>query len=264
MNRIFTFSGTGNALVIARQLAERLGDTDVVRITSSPDFPATDDVERFGLVFPVFGWGMPRIVRQFVQSMPTHAGQYLFAVATSAGSPATTLRQLRGLLRARGADLHAGFAVRGEFQISSQEEKPMAIIRLMTWLVRHSQPETLHERIDEIVETIRDKGRHTPETSTLPANALGVMMHGMARKFFRTADRSFGVSDACVSCGVCTRVCPRENVLLENGKPCWHGNCEFCYACMAWCPKGAITLNESPPIQPAHHPGVVLDDVLLR
>lgn len=264
MNRIYYFSGTGNALAIARELGEKLGDTEIVNLASSPDPNALDSVDRIGFVFPVFGWGLPRIVRQFAQAIRPRTGQYTFAVATSAGSPATTLRQLRRLLRAREADLHAGFTVHGDFQISSQDEKPMAIIRLMIWLVRNHQPDRFSQRIEEIASTIQNKERHVPETSNVPANALGSLINGFASRSFQTADRSFGVRDACVSCGICARVCPRENVRLEAGTPSWHGNCEFCYACMAWCPEGAITLNGNPPIQPAHHPDVALEDVLLR
>jgi len=261
-NRIFTFTGTGNAFAIARRLADGLGDTEVLRM--SPRAPDVTGVERIGLVFPVFGWGMPRMAMEFVRSLRVGPGQYVFAVATCAGSHAKTLVQTRKSLRAGGSDLHAGFAVLGEFHISFPGSKPLAIIRLMSWLSRNDRPALFAERADEIIEAVVEKRSHAVETTGPLANMLGALVNGAARESFRKADRAFASTDACVSCGICERVCPRENVTLEGGRPAWHHDCEFCYACVAWCPRNAITLGGCAPEAPAHHPDVTVDDVVWR
>lgn len=96
------------------------------------------------------------------------------------------------------------------------------------------------ERLGEIVETVAALKVHAPETSALLANAFGSMLHGPAMKSFKGMDARFVVRDACKGCGTCVKVCPRDNVRLENGRPAFTHNCELCHACIQWCPQFAI------------------------
>lgn len=36
------------------------------------------------------------------------------------------------------------------------------------------------------------------------------------------------------------RLCPLNNITLEDGKPLWGGNCTHCMACISYCPTEAI------------------------
>ena len=67
---IFYFSGTGNSLAVARELAKRLNEPLVEMASShtappyvSPDAPAGV----VGFVFPVYAWGMPHVVEDFLK-----------------------------------------------------------------------------------------------------------------------------------------------------------------------------------------------------
>ena len=52
--------------------------------------------------------------------------------------------------------------------------------------------------------------------------------------------KKFYVTDACISCGKCERVCPTQNVHLESGRPVWGKKCTHCMACICRCPAEAI------------------------
>ena len=52
--------------------------------------------------------------------------------------------------------------------------------------------------------------------------------------------KKFYATDACISCGKCERVCPTQNVRLENGRPVWGKKCTHCMACICRCPEEAI------------------------
>ena len=54
------------------------------------------------------------------------------------------------------------------------------------------------------------------------------------------ADNPFTVSDQCISCGLCSRVCPCHNIVLENGRPTFQHHRANCMACVVSCPKRAI------------------------
>ena len=49
-------------------------------------------------------------------------------------------------------------------------------------------------------------------------------------------------SERCISCGLCTRVCPSAVITLEDGTPTVHTNraCMECWHCAAVCPGQAI------------------------
>jgi hypothetical protein len=110
--RLYYFSGTGNSLRVARDLAEALGDTDVVAIPQAIHHPALPPVDRVGFVFPVYAWGLPLIVARFCQQFQAPASTYCFGVATCGGSAGGTLAQLERLLAAQGLTLALGAVLR--------------------------------------------------------------------------------------------------------------------------------------------------------
>jgi len=262
--KIFYFSGSGNALAIARAIASRLGDADVLPMANHSEGYDGGDEERIGLVTPVYAWGPPRMVGEFAGRLRPRAEQYVFAVATCGGSVGRTLAMLRKALRGNGSDLHAGFAVRGGFMPRLPGMEEMAIIRLMRWLGRNQVPPRAADRIEGIVEAVDGKRQHRSETTNFVVDRLGSLIYAGAIRAFKNQDKGFAATDACTSCGVCVRVCPRQNVSLSNGRPTWHHNCEMCYACVLWCPEKAIAANGARPTGETHHPEITLDEMLLR
>ena len=61
---ILYFSGTGNSKYVAEKLAELLGE-ELFNIEGSHRLPMMVDDEPLGIVFPVYAWGLPRIVADY-------------------------------------------------------------------------------------------------------------------------------------------------------------------------------------------------------
>lgn len=57
---------------------------------------------------------------------------------------------------------------------------------------------------------------------------------------YKEIGRQFEVSNDCLGCGSCVKVCPVGNIQMANGKPAFGGNCQQCMGCIQWCPKRAI------------------------
>ena len=55
--------------------------------------------------------------------------------------------------------------------------------------------------------------------------------------------QKFAVSDACVACGQCIRLCPRGNIRIEGGRAVIGGDCIQCLSCLQYCPQQAISLG---------------------
>ena len=261
--KILYFSGSGNALAIARTIADGLGGAEVMPIAKSMSGFSGTDEERLGIITPVSSWGLPRMVIDFVGKSRPCKDQYVFGIATCGGTKGTTLVELGRRLRRNGSHLDAGFAVRGDFQASLPGMDDMAIINFIQRIAKNV-PAHFAKREDEITRAVADSAKHGPEKNNGSVNLIGSIMHGGAMNLFKKGDRDFSVSDACASCGTCARICPRENVTLANDRSIWHQNCEMCYACMLWCPQKAIALKGHTPANPTHHPDVKLADMLLR
>ncbi len=81
--RIFYFTGSGNSLAIARTIANGLGDAEIESIAKHTDgFTGTDE-GRIGIITPVYAWGPPRIVADFIQRLKVRQGQHVVDAADS-------------------------------------------------------------------------------------------------------------------------------------------------------------------------------------
>lgn len=259
---IFYFSATGSSLNVARKIAAGLGDTELISIPDAIGKQIDATALRIGLIFPVYAWGMPRIVTDFLKRLVLHKGQYIFAVAVNAGNPGGTLKQLRKTLRRKSIQLNAGFAVReANYTLLSEKNGLINFVRIISG----AMPKLTEERLPEILATIKNDQNHPPETSAWAGNLFGGMFHGLAIQAFKFADKDYWVDDKCDNCGTCKKICPRDNISLNEGKPVWNHNCEFCFACLQWCPREAIQYQkESQSIKRTHHPEVFLKDMFLR
>ena len=68
-NVIFCFSGSGNCLDIAKNIARGLGDTDIVMMRRAPAVRDVHEAERVGFVFPCYAGGLPGDVEKYVRSL---------------------------------------------------------------------------------------------------------------------------------------------------------------------------------------------------
>ena len=99
--------------------------------------------------------------------------------------------------------------------------------------------EKAEKRITQAVAVIRSGKEFAEPDITITDRLISGIVNDLfypvcvhAKKFYAT--------DACISCGKCERVCPTQNVRLENGRPVWGKKCTHCMACICRCPAEAI------------------------
>ena len=98
---IYYFSGTGNSLVVAKDIKDRLNGN----LISIPTIIDQKIIESFaeivGIIFPVYYadiCGIPLIVERFIEKFSGKNQKYLFAVCTHKGAPGTTIENLKNRL----------------------------------------------------------------------------------------------------------------------------------------------------------------------
>ncbi|MDF2547678.1 MAG: hypothetical protein K0R93_2576 [Anaerosolibacter sp.] len=231
---IYYFSGTGNSLKVAKDLSEKLGNTTLISIPKAMKSELDISADSIGIVFPVYCWGMPLMVDEFIKKLRTEHGRYFFAIATCGASAAGTLLQTQKRLAQQNIKLSSGFIVEMPTNyiiwggaISEERQKAMF--------------ENWNNSIDQIVDTIKNQKEHGIESGSALANFfLSKALYRVSMPQFPKMDKSFWADSKCDHCGICSRVCPANNIVIKEGKPAWNQKCEQCLACIQWCPKQAI------------------------
>lgn len=234
---IFYFTGTGNSLYIARQLAEE--NTELLSIPQMVKQGKYEfEADEIGIVYPIYGHMPPNMVRRFIQKANLKA-DYLFAVLTYGNRKCN--------------------AVEIWDEVSRQAEKRFdyigTIIMVDNWLPNFDMNEQM--KIDKHIPVNLQKitadingGRHwhEPVTEEERQQHQGFMQRsGLDPEvgFLIKSEKSFTVTDACIDCGICTYVCPRGNYELTSRGAKMSGDCEFCFACIQNCPQKAIQFRKS-------------------
>jgi ferredoxin len=232
---LYYFTGTGNSLKVAKDLAVELGDTELIPLAKViKDVAIAPAADRVGIVFPVYMWGMPLIVADFVKKITLNKSAYIFAVVNYGSTPGSTLIGLNKLLKNKGLKLSAGFGV-----TMPGNYIPLYGARSPETQGKHFKKE--QEKIKKIAEVIR---QNKPAGICRNNFLFNLLFSGL---FYRVSapqiprlDKYFWADEKCNSCAVCVKVCPVNNIKMEGAKPRWLSKCQQCFACLQWCPEEAI------------------------
>jgi flavodoxin/Pyruvate/2-oxoacid:ferredoxin oxidoreductase delta subunit len=274
--KIYYFSGTGNSLVVARNIAEKTKGT-LIAIPSVMDKENIElDADVIGVVFSIYyatnECGIPLIVGRFVRKLENIGSKYIFAVCTCGHMSGSTIENLRKAIESRGGELAAGFTVKmSNKKLTEEKQKKMAIAQ--------------KKKVDTICEYVaaRKKGKFEtrdrlrklvfapllflaikPVFSRRYRKLSNLSQHLPFSELIPLADRSFQIDEKCSGCGTCAKICPVNNIKIVDNRPVWQHHCETCFACYAWCPKEAIHSDILSYAERYYNPYVEISDVLKR
>ena len=227
---IFYFSGTGNSAWAARQLARRTED-EAYDITHLNELPNMDHAKQIGFVFPVYAWGVPEIMTEFVKKLPK-LRVFTFGVCTCGGDAGLTMKQF-----SKQYPLSSSYSLLmpNNYIIGSDTDEEGEIRQKLTAaraeLERMAQEMNRQERVDRVYE-----GGFAGIKSSL--------INFGFNKFARST-KAFFAEECCNGCGQCVRNCPAHTISLQEGKPVWAEQCLQCLRCINECPRQAIQYGKA-------------------
>lgn len=285
---VYYFTGTGNSLVIARKITNLLSSTIVPISSLLSQSTITPKEKIIGIVFPCYLAqlsGLPLIVEEFIQKLNVNPDSYIFAVCTYGGfGPVNyipTFGFMRKLINKSKLPNISEFSIKMPLNNLDYDHIPLPINRNHEKMFSYTD-----KKIEKIIKYIKNKKHNNnwvfsrllylftkPLFSFLGKYVIASLKeHAKCenandlsyRELIHYSDTSIYSTDNCNACSTCVKVCPVQNIIIENRRPKWLHKCEMCLACDEWCPQKAIhhwckTIGKD-----YHHPDIVLSDLLVK
>jgi len=256
---LYYFTGTGNTLAIARDLAAELGGADIVPIVKAVSDPASNAYDAVGVIYPVYMFGLPLIVAKFLRHFAPPKDAYIFSVANFGGMQGRANQLVAQILRQKGLKLSAayGFPMPNNYTPlggALEDAKQKAMF------------DNAKKQVKRIAAAVQSRTAGIMECDRALKGVLGLLIYlicyPVGCRMVPNEDRHFWVTAKCVHCGLCAKVCPVCNITMQDGKPVWLHHCQTCMACLQWCPSGAIEFGKSTVGRKRyHHPACKPEDV---
>ena len=233
-NIIFFFSGTGNSLKVAMDLAKEMQNCEIISMGSSSQYTLQEGYETIGFVYPTYFRGEPRKVREFTMNLnlKKNPDSYYYAVTTCGKYRGNALIHIRDILKKKGVTLNYS----------------AKLDMFSNYVVVYDMSERVNERTNDSEENFVPILEDIKNRRTNGRKEFKPFTEIIYRTLIRVApnmDKNYNVSSACVGCGICKKVCPVNNIGLDdNNRPFFKHHCEQCVACIQYCPQRAINYKD--------------------
>ena len=253
---IFYFTATGNSLYAARQIGGGEEPVSIAQELRKEDRHYKDDV--IGIVVPLYEFDLPGVVERFIAGS-TFDTDYFFVVSTYGMHNGGIAERVSRRLEAAGRHVdyyNTVIMVDNALQVFDMAEQ-----------MRIDPEKHVDEHLEAIRADVEARRRYIqPATQEEVDFYEGYMANPAFDLHPRLDNPLYRLTDACIGCGTCSRVCPMRSISMADKRPTWdYTTCAGCYACVQACPKAAIRFAKYEEPNPEVHyrnPHVTLADLM--
>ena len=226
---VFYFTATGNSLYVAKQLEQ-----EPISIAQAiHDEQMTYEAEQIGIVCPVFGHEVPALVREFLEKS-TFKTSYFYMILTYGNRHGGAVELAEIMLEKIG--IHAAYInvllMVDNFLPGFDMNEQIKIDKKVDEQIKAIQEDIKNNRQYIAPVTEKDRAAHQEYLTR---------MENMPKDAFSDMYR---ITEECIGCELCKRICPKNCFTVENQKSTWHSEgCISCMACIHACPMMAIQMN---------------------
>lgn len=248
---IFYFTSTGNCLAVAKKIGGGSSKLlSIPQVIGKSDLSFTDDV--IGVVFPIYGFGLPKMVKKFLETANLH-GAYMFAVGAYSNLPGACMRNVQRLAERHG------------YKFDYAESLLMVDNYLPGFDINDQISRLPEKRVGENLARIMTdiQNRRTLEATAGFGwrAATAVIKHGEWLLVNGKQGQRYEIDHNCTKCGTCAKICPAGNISISD-KVIFADRCEGCLWCVHLCPKNAIHLKNEKNVARWRNPDVSLNEMI--
>lgn len=231
---VFYFSGTGNSRFVARRIAKAIGQEaiDITTYTRTMERPEFTETGVYVFVCPSYMSAPARAMTDFLGWAGFPKGIIAYFIVTCTASMGISPKVYSEICEQKDIG----------FMGAAQVEMPQNYIALFTTKKVEENLDIFEKaeiEIDSIISRIvNGEVLETKKIGSLEYSVTKWVRDVYYKDFMKT--KKFRVTDKCIACGKCVKVCPLSNITLKDGKPVWGDKCTHCMACINQCPKDAI------------------------
>ncbi len=231
-NIIFCYSGTGNCLDMAINIAKQLGNTDIVMMRKYPAITDVRGAKRVGFVVPCYGGGLPGLVERYIKDIKVSPDAYTFGIGQCAAYPGEGLSKINEQIPLK------------YWTVVSHQCTCIYLFPHDLMLPKMGA-QAAQARSEMYASKIALDIINGKITRRKPSKAyINRAEHAAWPMIAGKKGEQLKANDNCVLCGQCAKICPMGNIKY-TGKAVIFGNqCISCMGCVQYCPKQAINVGK--------------------
>ena len=233
------FSGTGNSKYAAELFCKEYDkESGAYSIEDADALSAVKDANLIIIAYPVQYSTVPKIMRDYITDhSELWNNKKVFIIATMGLFSGDGAGILGRLLESCGAEVIGGLHLKMPDSIADEKalKRPLEKNRE---LVKQAD-----QKIKESVKRLK-AGNPTQEGIGVLYRLAGFFGQRayFGHKTKRYSSKVKVDTDKCIGCGICEKLCPMNNISINEQKAVSGESCTMCYRCINKCPKQAITL----------------------
>jgi ferredoxin len=219
-------------------------------VMDSPDLHFKDDV--IGLIFPIYGFGLPKMVRNFLEKATWEAG-YSFTIGTYGNLPGAAMTEV-----AENAEKHG-----------QRFDYAASLLMVDNYLpgfdindqIAKLPEKRVEENLARIITDIQTQKKLNATAGLGWRAATAMIKHGENLFISGKQGQRYIVNQDCIKCGICAKICPAGNITVSDQVK-FADRCEGCLGCVHLCPQNAIHLKSEKNHARWRNPAVSLDEIV--